>query len=87
MSTRALDKRPKTDETIAFIHLLRHALVLKHPKPIPLRHIAMALGFDNAKFEQNILTAMDDVWEEDGKIGLTEWAAAKYEEILERKYP
>jgi hypothetical protein len=87
MSVRGIKTKPISDTTMARVAWLRLTLAMEYPRPLRIYHVAQLLGTTQSTVEQKLLTLMEDIWQEDGKIGLTDDAAELYEARLERKYP
>lgn len=82
-----LHTKPVSDITTMRVEWLRITMVMQHPSPVRIHHVAQILGVSQSAVEQKILTLMEDIWQEDGLVGLTDDAAELYEERLERRYP
>jgi hypothetical protein len=78
--------RHQSDKTRDIIAWTRLTLAMLYPKGAKYSDLARIVGLMPKDYMSTILPSMDDVWQEGPEIGLTDIAAEKYEDILERKF-
>jgi hypothetical protein len=76
--------KPQNEKTQDQIAMLRLALAYMHPRPMRQATALNLLGLCESIMTNSVLSCMEDVYYDDGEIGLVDNWAERYKERLER---